>query len=208
MNRLRIVFPDDWTRSASGFAQLERLEELGDVAVYDRAPRDRAELVAWLRPAEVIVSIRARTAIDAALLDELPDLKLIAVTGTGYSHVDVEAATRRGVLVCNSPGRSSQSVAELTFALLLAATRRVATADRAMRRGEWPDPWEALVVTSSPDRRSASSASATSARSSPGSGAPLACALSRGARTSPRNARRPPARGTDRLTRSSAKRTR
>ncbi len=144
MTRLRIVLPDDWTRSANAYGQLEPLERLGDVAVHDRAPRDRAELLEWLRPAEVIVSIRARTELDAALMDALPNLRLIAVTGTGFNHVDVAAATRRGVLVCNSPGRSSQSVAELAWGLLLAATRRLVRADAATRRGDWSDPWGAL----------------------------------------------------------------
>jgi phosphoglycerate dehydrogenase-like enzyme len=97
-----------------------------------------------LRPAEVIVTIRARTAFDAALLAELPNLKVIAVTGTGYNQIDVDAATARGILVCNSPGRSSQSVAELTMALLLAALRHIPRADQAVRRGDWSDPWATL----------------------------------------------------------------
>lgn len=141
---MRIVLPDDWNHFAATFGQLERLARLGEVTVHDRAPRDRAELLAWLEPAEVIVSIRARTELDAGLLADLPSLRLVAVTGTGYGHVDVAAATERGVLVCNSPGRSSRSVAELSFALLLAAARRLAKADRAVRRGDWGDPWVGL----------------------------------------------------------------
>src|SRR5918996_2120410 len=141
---MQIDLPDDWGRFAERFGQLERLEALGAVTVYAEPPSDRAELTRRLRSAEVIVTIRARTAFDAALLAELPNLKLIAVTGTGYNQIDVDAATERGVLVCNSPGRSSQSVAELSMALLLAAVRHLPRADQAVRRGDWADPWGAL----------------------------------------------------------------
>jgi phosphoglycerate dehydrogenase-like enzyme len=141
---MQIILPDDWGRFAERFGQLERLEALGPVAVHAGAPADRADLIRRLRAAEVIVTIRARTAFDAALLAELPDLKLIAVTGTGYNQIDVDAATERGILVCNSPGRSSQSVAELSMALLLATMRQIPRADQAVRRGDWADPWATL----------------------------------------------------------------
>lgn len=141
---MKIVLPDDWGQFARAFGCLARLEQHGEVAVYDRQPRSRDELLEWLRPAEVVVSMRARTELDGPLLGQLPALRLIAVTGTGYSHVDVEAATERGILVCNSPGRSSRSVAELSFALLLAASRHLARADRAVRAGDWEDPWASL----------------------------------------------------------------
>src|SRR5918996_3896160 len=141
---MQIDLPDDWGRFAQRFAQLERLEALGQVTVHAQAPVDRAELIRRLRPAEVVVTIRARTAFDAALLSELPNLRLIAVTGTGYNQIDVDGATERGILVCNSPGRSSQSVAELSMALLLATVRQIPRADQAVRRGDWSDPWATL----------------------------------------------------------------
>ncbi|HZA52231.1 MAG TPA: D-2-hydroxyacid dehydrogenase family protein [Myxococcaceae bacterium] len=141
---MQIVLPDDWGRFAERFGQLERLEALGAVTVYADPPADRAELTRRLRPAEVVVTIRARTPFDAALLAELPNLRLIAVTGTGYNQIDVDAATARGILVGNSPGRSSQSVAELSMALLLAAIRQIPRADQAVRRGDWSDPWATL----------------------------------------------------------------
>jgi phosphoglycerate dehydrogenase-like enzyme len=141
---VRIVLPDDFGGFAARFGQLGALEAIGPTAVHDRPAGDRAALIARLRDAEAIVTIRARTEFDAALLAELPQLRLVAVTGTGYSHVDVKAATTRGVAVANSPGRSSRSVAELTLALLLAAARRLPQADQAVRRGEWDDVWGTL----------------------------------------------------------------
>src|SRR5919106_35569 len=139
-----ITLPDDWGRFAEKFGVLPRLEALGRTVVHDAPAPDRAALVSRLAQAEIAVTIRARTRFDRALLEELPALRLIAVTGTGYNQIDVEAASERGVLVCNSPGRSSQSVAELSMALLLAAVRHLPRADQAVRRGDWADPWGTL----------------------------------------------------------------
>lgn len=141
---MNIVLPDDWNHFAEEFGVLPRLQALGDVVVYDRPPRDRADLLERLSPADVIISIRERTQLDAETLGALPDLRLIAVTGTGYVNVDTAAATEHGVLVCNSPGRSARSVAELSIALLMASARHLAAADRGVRRGDWSDPWARL----------------------------------------------------------------
>jgi phosphoglycerate dehydrogenase-like enzyme len=141
---MQIILPDDWGQFAERFGQLERLQALGQVTVYTDTPIDRAELIRRLRPAEAIVTIRSRTEFDAALLAELPNLELIAVTGTGYNQIDVDAATERAILVCNSPGRSSQSVAELSMLLLLGTMRHLPRADQAVRRGDWADPWGTL----------------------------------------------------------------
>ncbi len=141
---MHIVVPDDWGRFAERFGVLPALERLGTVAVHDRPPKDRDDLLRRLSMAEAVITIRARTEFDRPLLDALPSLRLVAVTGTGYNHVDVEAAAERGILVCNSPGRSSQSVAELTMALLLAAMRHVPRADQAVRGGDWTDTWGTL----------------------------------------------------------------
>lgn len=63
-------------------------------------------------------------------------LRVVVVHGTGYDHVDMDAAEERGVLVCNTPGLNARSVAELALGLALAAARRIPAADRGERRGE------------------------------------------------------------------------
>jgi phosphoglycerate dehydrogenase-like enzyme len=142
--KMRIVLPDDWNQHASEFGLLQRLQALGEVAVYDQPPDDRAELIERLRPAEALVMIQDRTPLDRDLLRELPHLRLISLNANRYSHVDADAATDQGVVVCINPGHSPRSVAELSFALLLAATRHVAKADRAVHRGDWSDKWATL----------------------------------------------------------------
>ena len=77
--------------------------------------------------------------VDEALLAAVgPRLRIVANFGVGYDSVDVEAATRRGVVVTNTPGVLTQATAEMTIALLLALARRVAEGDRLLRRrGTW-----------------------------------------------------------------------
>jgi lactate dehydrogenase-like 2-hydroxyacid dehydrogenase len=73
----------------------------------------------------------------AAMLGEASRLRLIALTAVGFDMVDVAAATARGVLVTNTPDVLTETVADLTFALLLAAARRVCETERWMRTGQW-----------------------------------------------------------------------
>ncbi|PXA89767.1 2-hydroxyacid dehydrogenase [Nostoc sp. 3335mG] len=77
--------------------------------------------------------------IDAAWLDRLPALDIIASFGVGYDNVDAEAAARRGVTVTNTPGVLDDEVADLTIGLLLATLRRIPQADRFVRDGKWRD---------------------------------------------------------------------
>jgi glyoxylate reductase len=79
--------------------------------------------------------------VDATVLDLLPDLRLVANYGVGYDRVDVAACTARGVAVTNTPGVLDAVTADLAFALLLAAGRRVVAGDRLVRAGGWVGGW-------------------------------------------------------------------
>ena len=80
--------------------------------------------------------MRERTPFDRALLDRLPDLRLLVTTGMANASIDLDAARERGVLVCGTRSRQA-GPAELTWALVLAVTRRVAHEDAAVRAGGW-----------------------------------------------------------------------
>lgn len=75
--------------------------------------------------------------VDAALLDACPDLVAVSNMATGYDNVDIAAANGRRVLVTRTPGVLSETVADFTFALVLAAARRIGEADRYVRSGRW-----------------------------------------------------------------------
>ena len=75
--------------------------------------------------------------IDAALLDACPQLRAVCNVGVGYNNIDVPACTARGVQVTNTPDVLTETTADLGFALMMAAARRVSESERAVRRGEW-----------------------------------------------------------------------
>ena len=75
--------------------------------------------------------------VDGALLDRLPALEIIASFGVGYDKVDVARATRRGIIVTNTPGVLDEEVADLAIGLLLASLRQIPQADRFLRGGAW-----------------------------------------------------------------------
>ena len=75
--------------------------------------------------------------LDASFLDALPSLRVIARTGVGYDGIDVDAATARGVAVCNTPGALHTAVAEQTVALVLMLARRLGENERYVRSGAW-----------------------------------------------------------------------
>ncbi len=78
--------------------------------------------------------------VDSALLDASPRVRVVANMAVGYDNIDVPACTERGVLVTNTPGVLTEATADMTWALLLAAARRLPEGDRALRGGEW-GPW-------------------------------------------------------------------
>jgi D-3-phosphoglycerate dehydrogenase len=103
-------------------------------------PRNRpltaAELIPLVREADGFIA--GLDQIDASVIEAGGRLKVIARYGVGVDRVDVRAATRRGIVVTNTPGANSAAVAELAIALMLALGRDLCRADRATRRGKWP----------------------------------------------------------------------
>jgi glyoxylate reductase len=109
-------------------------DELDDVEILPLA-----ELTAP-RPG-IVALIAGNEIVDARLLDLLPDLRLVANFGVGYDRVDVAACAARGVAVTNTPGVLDAATADLAFALLLGAQRRVVEGDRQIRAGGWRGGW-------------------------------------------------------------------
>lgn len=96
----------------------------------------RDELLDRAKDADGIISMLADR-IDAELLERCPNLKVVANYAVGYNNIDVKAAADRGVVVCNTPDVLTQTTAELGFALMLAAARRIPEGDRFTRAGEF-----------------------------------------------------------------------
>lgn len=128
---MHIVIADQLPASA-----VEILRGVPGWTVDARTQRPPAELARDLAEADALI-VRSATIVDARLIADAPRLRVIARAGTGVDNVDVAAATSRGVVVMNSPGANSVSVAEHALALMLALARAVPAADAAMKRGVW-----------------------------------------------------------------------
>ena len=133
---MKVAVLDDYQRAFEGTEAIQRLRQKLDVQIFtDKLPTEEA-LIHALKGVKAIIPIRERTKFPAALLQALTDLEFISQTGNHAYHVDMDAATKAGIVVAMAPG--SNSTAELAFGLMLAVMRRIPESDRAMRRGEWP----------------------------------------------------------------------
>lgn len=109
------------------------LEEWGELTVYDRtAP---SEVVERARGAEIVMTNKVN--IGADIISQLPELKMINVLATGYNVVDIEAARNAGVIICNIPAYSTDSVAQLTFAHILNIVNQIGHYAEENRQGRW-----------------------------------------------------------------------
>ena len=109
------------------------LHEQGRVEVHDRTPPD--QVVHRCQAADVIVT--NKVPMDRRTLEQLPDLKMIGVTATGYNIIDLTAAREHGVVVCNVPAYSTPAVAQHVFAMLLAFIHRPEEHHAAVQQGAW-----------------------------------------------------------------------
>jgi phosphoglycerate dehydrogenase-like enzyme len=133
---VKVTVLDDYQRAFHGTEAIQRLRQRADVEILtDKIPTEQA-VVHALRGVRAIIPIRERTKFPASLLQALTDLEFISQTGNHAYHVDVEAATKAGIVVAMAPG--SNSTSELAFGLMLAVMRRIPQSDQAMRRGQWP----------------------------------------------------------------------
>ena len=109
-----------------------------DVTIWNDHVQDVDTLAERLRDTEALVLIRERTQIRTALLERLPDLKLISQRSV-YPHIDVDTCTRLGIIVSSSQhaGTPSYAAAELTWALVLAAMRAIPQQVAALKAGQW-----------------------------------------------------------------------
>ncbi len=119
--------------SSSGVAELAH-EGVLDVEV--RIGLDPAELITIIPEFSGLV-VRSETKVTASVLEAASKLRVVGRAGVGIDNVDVEAATRRGIIVMNAPGGNTVSTAEHAFSLLLCAARKIPQADAMVRSGNW-----------------------------------------------------------------------
>ncbi len=128
----RIVVIDGYTLNP-GDNPWAPLEELGQLTVHDRSDADSVVEVA--RDADVVITNKCP--VSKAAIEKLPQLKLIAVSATGYNIVDVAAARGRGIPVSNVPEYGTKTVAQFTWALILALCHQVERHSESVHAGDW-----------------------------------------------------------------------
>jgi phosphoglycerate dehydrogenase-like enzyme len=133
----RIAVLDDYQRAAHRFADWGSLKP-HEVSFFHAPLGDPDAIVEALRPFDIIAVMRERTAFPAAVIERLPNLKLIVTTGARNASIDVKAAAARGITVCGTEGQNHPTP-ELTWALILALARKIPAADAAMRAGAWQE---------------------------------------------------------------------
>jgi glyoxylate reductase len=120
---------------------LLRITEKYDADVWPlQEPPTRDQIMDRGRDCEGLVTLLSDP-IDAEVIAALPKLRVIAQYAVGYDNIDVSAATAAGIIVTNTPGVLTETTADLTWALILAASRRVAEGDRYVRDGKWSVAW-------------------------------------------------------------------
>lgn len=129
---MQIVITDGYTLNP-GDLSWDAFNALGEVVYYDRTASN--QMLERCKTAQVIIT--NKTPVTAEVIDAAKELRLIAVTATGYNMVDVAAAKKRGVLVCNVPDYGTYSVAQQTFAMLLELTNQVGLHAASVKAGDW-----------------------------------------------------------------------
>lgn len=130
---------DDYQHYARDRVDWSALAGRADVVFLDHHLTDPDELARTLAPFEVVVCMRERTPITADLLARLPDLRCLVTTGLGNASIDLDAAAARGVVVSATRAQrfANEQLAELTWALILAAVKHLPAEAAAVRAGGW-----------------------------------------------------------------------
>lgn len=132
---MKIAILDDYQNAVPGLDCYKILDG-HEVKVFNTSARGVGQLAVRLAPYDALVLIRERTHFPAALLNRLPNLKLISQTGKVSGHIDVAAATARGIAIAEGVG-SPLAPAELTWALIMAASRKIVPYANNLREGAW-----------------------------------------------------------------------
>ena len=132
----RVAILDDYQEVALASADWSAITGRADITVFTGHIADSGDLARRLAPYEVIVAMRERTPFPAALLGQLPALKLLITTGMRNASLDLAAARRRRVTVCGTAG-SGAGAPELAWGLIMAVARNIPQEDALVRAGGW-----------------------------------------------------------------------
>ncbi len=145
---IKLALLDDYQKVAMRMADWDRLKKRGvEITVFHEPFKSVDDAAQKLAPFQVLQLLRERTAFPRALIERLPNLKFMVLTGARAASLDDKAATERGIPISTTPGGGSNApTAELGWALLMMCARDLAKAERLARLGKWHDGIEQMVV--------------------------------------------------------------
>jgi D-3-phosphoglycerate dehydrogenase / 2-oxoglutarate reductase len=132
---MKIAILDDWEKYCISHPEIKILNNYFEVTIYHDEPTTE-ELLNRIRDVDVIIPIRERTKFTKEILEQLRNIKLIAQTGSGLAHIDMEVAKQLGIPIMTTSGGSA-GVVELIFGFIIAHSRKLPFLDRNMREGTW-----------------------------------------------------------------------
>lgn len=137
----KVAVLDDWQGVAQTSADWSKLMTRADVVFFPHAFADENDAAKQLADFDIVLSMRERTPLPASLINRLPKLRMLGMTGARNRSLDTEACTARGIVVCNTQGggASDSATAELALGLLLAAARGIAAGDANIRNGRFQE---------------------------------------------------------------------
>jgi phosphoglycerate dehydrogenase-like enzyme len=133
----KVAVLDDWQDVAKTSADWSKLQARAEVVFFSDAFADEDDAAAKLADFEIVLSMRERTPLPGSLINRLPKLRMLGMTGARNLSLDTAACTARGIVVCNTQGGgyADSATAELALGLLIAAARGIAAGDAAIRAG-------------------------------------------------------------------------
>ena len=133
---MKIALLDDYQNVALKLADWSTVAERADITVFNDHVSDPSALVKRLLPFDIICVMRERTPLTRSIMQQLPQLKMIASTGSRNASIDAEAATERGIVVTGTRYWSTPTI-EMTWALILASMRHIVQENAAIRDRGW-----------------------------------------------------------------------
>ena len=132
-----MIVPGDDPPQIAGSPELYRLEPFGEVELYTDRPKDSDEKVRRAKDAEIIINTRGLVTWGEEEFSRLPKLKMLTTCSIGTDSIDLESAAKRGIVICNQPGRTAPVVAEHMIGLMFAVAKRAAFFTSELKRGAW-----------------------------------------------------------------------
>ena len=136
--RFRVAILDDFEKLADTVPAYEKLKVRADVTILRERLDSPEKIERTLKEMDALLLMRERTYFSDNEYNRLPNLKLLSQTGRTSRHLDLPAATRRGIAVAGTPADNGTSTKELTIGLILALMRKIPEVDRRMREESWP----------------------------------------------------------------------